>query len=332
TAEGNGGEAQPPMTDGAVRKGSKLAAHDMRALSLISQLYLAGGAVQAQAWNHGLQAVANPQWRLQMPLAAQRPLAVPWGDLVVWVGEEDVPASQLLRALNGAVVGVVAISTAPSPDAHTWTEAEIRGLYSGSGSRSGISDQAAVELSEPGSRALLHSALDEHRPAQPAQLASERPLPHIVYGQPSASTTTFLTHAVVRSVDPAEGLVHLLLPPHVACQARGAVARLSALHRVVGFVKGPGPGSSGVDLPVWPLVDGGYAERSMGSSSVRLQQGRFNRRRTGARDSVDAAPTADAGAAPLGIQEAPYLSVEVDEGIGATSTRSKGGMQRRALQ
>ncbi|KAJ2795495.1 Polynucleotide 5'-hydroxyl-kinase grc3, partial [Coemansia furcata] len=63
TAEGNGGDAQPPMADGAVRKGSKLAAHDMRALSLISQLYLAGGTVQAQEWNHGLQAIANPQWR-----------------------------------------------------------------------------------------------------------------------------------------------------------------------------------------------------------------------------------------------------------------------------
>ncbi|KAJ1817138.1 Polynucleotide 5'-hydroxyl-kinase grc3 [Coemansia sp. RSA 2675] len=328
-SEANAGDSQPLATmDGAVRKGSKLAAHDMRALSLISQLYLAGGLVQSQPWNNSLQLISNPQWCLQEPLASQRPLAVPWADLVVWLGEEDVPSSQLLRALNGAVVGVVAISTAPSPDAHTWTESEIRGMYSGT---DGITDQAAISLSEPGSRALLHSALYKHRPNE---LVNELRLPHIVYGQPNANNTTFLAHALVRSIDPVEGLVHMLLPPNVVCPASGSgsKARLSTLHRIVGIVKGPGPSTFGVDLPVWSLVDGGYAERSMGSSSVR-QQGRFNRRRTGNREHP-APVEADngEGSAPLGIQEAPYLSVEVDEGIGATSTRSKGGMQRRALQ
>ncbi|KAJ2102914.1 Polynucleotide 5'-hydroxyl-kinase grc3 [Coemansia sp. S100] len=326
SAEASIGDSQPlAIMDSANRKGSKLAAHDMRALSLISQLYLAGGSVQSQQWNSSLQLIASPQWCLQAPLASQRPLAVPWADLVVWLGEEDVPPSQVLRALNGAVVGVVAISTAPSPDAHTWTESEIRGLYSGTS----ITDQAAIELSEPGSRMLLHSRLDEHQPAHLNGLANER-LPHIVYGQPNANNTTFLAHALVRSVDPAEGQIHLILPPNVVRPAsNGSGARLSTLHRIVGIVKGPGPSTFGVDLPVWSLVDGGYVERSMGSSSVR-QQGRFNRR-TGGRDSTAPADAGD-GAAPLGIQEAPYLSVEVDEGIGATSTRSKGGMQRRALQ
>ncbi|KAJ2447888.1 Polynucleotide 5'-hydroxyl-kinase grc3, partial [Coemansia sp. RSA 2424] len=340
------GEPLQPLVlanaDGSNRKGSKLAAHDMRALSLISQLYLVGGAVQAQRWNGSLQLLANPQWCLQEPLASQRPLAVPWADLVVWLGEEDVPPSQLLRALNGAVVGVVAISTAPSPDAHTWTESEVRGLYSGS---NGISDQAAVELSEPGSRALLHSSLAEHQSAHLNGLVSEQRLPHIVYGQPNANSTTFLAHALVRSVDPVDGYVHLLLPPGVvrspeksaAEEKNGSMAQLSTLHRIVGIVKGPGPSTFGVDLPVWSLVDGGYGERAMGSSSVR-QQGRFNRRRTGGgRDNAAAAAApADStdgdSTAPLGIKEAPYLSVEVDEGIGASSTRSKGGMQRRALQ
>ncbi|KAJ2485528.1 Polynucleotide 5'-hydroxyl-kinase grc3 [Coemansia sp. RSA 2050] len=330
-SEANAGDSQPLATmDSAGRKGNKLVAHDMRALSLISQLYLAGGSVQSQPWNGSLQLIANPQWCLQAPLASRRPLAVPWADLVVWLGEEDVPASQLLRALNGAVVGVVAISTAPSPDAHTWTESEIRSLYSGA---SGITDQAAIELSEPGSRALLHSTLDECRPARPSGLANELRLPHIVYGQPNTNNTTFLAHALVRSIDPVEGQVHLLLPPNVVRPASdsGCKARLSTLHRIVGIVKGPGPSTFGIDLPVWSLVDGGYAERSMGSSSVR-QQGRFNRRTGGREHSAPLEAGNGEGSAPLGIQEAPYLSVEVDEGIGATSTRSKGGMQRRALQ
>ncbi|KAJ2887728.1 hypothetical protein IWW38_005075 [Coemansia aciculifera] len=111
------------------------------------------------------------------------------------------------------------------------------------------------------------------------------------------------------------------------------MAQLSTLHRIVGIVKGPGPSTFGVDLPVWTLVDGGYGERAMGSSSVR-QQGRFNRRPR--HNAGEVALTTDGAdgecTAPLGIKEAPYLSVEVDEGIGASSTRSKGGMQRRALQ
>ncbi|KAJ2741276.1 Polynucleotide 5'-hydroxyl-kinase grc3 [Coemansia sp. BCRC 34301] len=336
SADATAGEFQPlavASMDVFNRKGGKLAAHDMRALSLVSQLYLVGGTVQSQSWSGNLQQLANPQWGLRTPLASQRPLAVPWADLVVWLGEEDVPPSQLLRALNGAVVGVVAISAAPSPDAHTWTDSEIRGLYSGA---NGISDQAAIELSEPGSRALLHSSLVEHQPAHLDGHGKEQQrLPHIVYGQPNANSTTFLAHALIRSVDPVDGYVHLLLPPNVVRSANraindrsGPMARLSTLHRIVGIVKGPGPSTFGIDLPVWALVDGGYGERAMGSSSVR-QQGRFNRNRY---NSSAAAPADSDCGAPLGIKEAPYLSVEADEGIGASTTRSKGGMQRRALQ
>ncbi|KAJ2002257.1 Polynucleotide 5'-hydroxyl-kinase grc3 [Coemansia thaxteri] len=319
-------------TEIANRKGNKLAAHDMRTLSLISQLYLIGGDVQAQAWNASLQQLANPQWSLQAPLASQRPLAVPLTDLIFWLGEEDVPPSQLPRVLNGSIVGVVAISTAPSLDSHIWTETEIRGLYSAD---NGISDQAAVELSEPGSRVLLRAGLNERCPARQRGQVGDLRIPHIVQGQPNLNSTTFLAHALVRSVDLAEGCLHLLLPPSVACLASASLGnstravRLSPLSRIVGLVKGPGPNMAGVELPVWAMVDGGYAERAMGSSSTK-RQGRFNRHRaSGIRGSSGGDGES---VAPLGIQEAPYLSVEADGGIGASSTRSKGGMQRRALQ
>ncbi|KAJ2819103.1 Polynucleotide 5'-hydroxyl-kinase grc3, partial [Coemansia erecta] len=107
--------------DPAGRKGPRMSPHDMRALALLSLLYASPG----RAWN------------MHRPLAARRALSVPLGDLVFWLGEEEVPPSQLLRALNGTVVGVVCVARAPGAGAHVWTADEVRGLYGADG----ISDQ-----------------------------------------------------------------------------------------------------------------------------------------------------------------------------------------------
>ncbi|KAJ2766239.1 hypothetical protein IWQ56_003795, partial [Coemansia nantahalensis] len=202
----------------------------------------------------------------------------------------------------------------------------VRGLFADSG---GISDPAAVELSAPGARALLHSAVGEHQTAHAAGFPPAARPPQIVYGHPSASATTFLAHALVRSVDPARGHLHLLLPPLVTAPAAGPAAGhassleqalLCPLTRIVGIVKGPGTGAVGLELPVWTMVDGGYAERAMGSATARSGW-------------QVARPLADARDPPtLGIQEAPYISVELDEGVGASSARAWGGHARRALQ
>ncbi|KAI8322826.1 hypothetical protein GQ54DRAFT_297110 [Martensiomyces pterosporus] len=313
----------------AARKGPKLAAHDMRSLALISQLYAADGSVHQQQWNPALSTLGSPVWDMNSPLASRLPLAVPWSDLIFWLGDEDIPPSQVLRALNGTVVGVIATASAPSPSAHVWTVEEARALYQDS---NGISDRAAIDLSEASARPLLRTAVEKHQLAHDKDRLGSWHMPQIVYGHPNTDETTFLTHALVRSIDPTEGAVHLLLPPLVTGSPSNSGAdAMSSLHRIVGIVKGPGPGMSGIDLPVWPMIDGGYAERAMGSSAAR-KQSRFERRRPrGKGRGIDGDDDGD-GNGPLGIQEAPYLSVETDEGIGASTARSRGGQMRHGLQ
>ncbi|KAJ2084257.1 Polynucleotide 5'-hydroxyl-kinase grc3 [Coemansia sp. RSA 988] len=324
--------------EGSNRKGPKLSAHDMRTLALLMLFYSNDSetytTVNAQSWNSGLRKLMNPSWNMQVPLASRCPLAVPWSDLVFWLGEEDIPPSQMLRTLNGVVVGVICVATAASPDAHTWTDDELHGLYSDKG----ISDQGAIELSQPGSRALLSSSVRECQSAHKVIYSNEtRPLPQIVYGYPNVNTTTFLTHAIVRSVDPAEGHIHLLLPPLVTSLGKsrngsnGEASLSKPLHRVVGIFKGPGSGASGIELPVWAMVNGGYAERAMGFAKHKLR--RFEKPSLPSKKhKLLDTDTSDGEVTNLGIQEAPYLSVEVDAGIGASSSKSWGGQMRRALQ
>ncbi|KAJ2165370.1 Polynucleotide 5'-hydroxyl-kinase grc3 [Coemansia sp. RSA 518] len=282
-----GGDAGDAGESG--RRVQKLAAHDMRTLSLLSLMY--------SAWT--AQGVAT--WNMHKPLAARTPVRVPICDLVFWMGEEDVPPSQVLRAVNGTLVGVVCVARAPGAGAHEWSRDEIRGLYA-----DGVSDQAAAALSEPGARMLLRS----HVRARMGDDAGPVLVPQIVYGMPSLTATTFLTHALVRSIDVRSGHVHLVIPPQ-------SPAVDSPMYRVVGIVKGPGPSAFGVDVPVQAMLDGGFAERAMGASSGRHTAAR--RRRAPMETNV-------------GIQEAPYVSVEVDEGVGASAARARGGQTRRALQ
>ncbi|KAJ1953462.1 hypothetical protein GGI12_006007 [Dipsacomyces acuminosporus] len=273
-------------------------------------------------------------WDMHAALVSRRPLVVPLSDIVLWFGDEDVPPSQVLRVLNGAVVGVIAISSAPGTNAHVWTGEEVRTLYQGG---KGISDQAAVDLSEQGARTLLRTSVETYQNSHDTHHLANWHMPQIVYGHPSTEHTTLLTHAIVRSVDPTEGSVHLLLPPLVAGTSPAASSdALGSIDRIVGIVKGPGPGMHGIDLPVWPMIGDGFIERAMGSSSVR-DLPRFARKGTkgkGRGQDGDAAGGDNDGDNDnaLGIQEAPYLSVEADEGIGAATTRSRGGQMRRSLQ
>ncbi|KAJ2715209.1 Polynucleotide 5'-hydroxyl-kinase grc3 [Coemansia spiralis] len=310
---------QPEQTTAEApgRKGPRMTAHDTRMLAVLSHLYSSSDSIEPQAWNTCLWRSASMSWSVDVPLASRFPLVVPWADLVVWLGEEDIPPSQVLRALNGSLVGVIAIAAAPGPDAHVWTQTGVRSLYADDGS--GIGDHAALELSGPGARALLRSTVSEHQAAHTEGFPGGMRPPQLVYGHPNTSTTTFVAHALVRSVDASRGLLHLLLPPlvagPVASEAHAGVSSLerslrSPLSRIVGIAKGPGTGNVGIELPVWTMVDGGYAERAMGSGRQHARP----------------------QSATLGIQEAPYISVELDEGIGASSSRSWGGLARRALQ
>ncbi|KAI7824562.1 hypothetical protein BX661DRAFT_185538 [Kickxella alabastrina] len=294
-AIGSVDDSEPQPILDASRKGPKLMARDMRDLSLISHFYASSSNVQQ---------LDSPQWDMHQPLASQTPLVIPWKDLVVWLGEEDIPASQFLRALNGTLVGLVCVSKAPnSTNAHTWTDGEIKGLYAGN---QGVTDHGALQLSEPGSRALLRSQTNNE-------------LPQIVYGHPNVGNTTFLAHAFVRSVDPATKSLHVLVPPLVKGSS-GLVGR------IVGFVKGPGPSAVGVEMPMWAIIDGGYAARAIGSSAAAaVARGKFGGGKRGSKKTV--ADEEDSGVS-LGIQEAPYLSVDFDGGIAKT----RSGPLRRTLQ
>ncbi|KAJ2776974.1 Polynucleotide 5'-hydroxyl-kinase grc3 [Coemansia javaensis] len=328
-AEPGAGELGAPPAEASGRKGPRLTARDTRALALLSHLYAESTAAEPQQWNAGLCRLADMSWGMRVPLASRCPLVVPWADLVLWLGEEDIPPSQIPRALNGTVVGVIGVAVAPSPDAHVWTDAEVRSLYPDGG---GISDQAAVELSEPGSRVLLRADVAAHQAAHAPGSQDGLRLPQIVYGHPSTDATTFLAHALVRSVDADRGHVHLLLPPLVAsapAHADGAGAPLGTpLSRIVGLLKGPGLSVGGLELPVWAMVDGGYATRAMGFSAM-LERQRFAVPRASRGQQP---PSHSEGPANLGIQEAPYMSVEADEGVGASSSRPWGGHMRRAHQ
>ncbi|KAJ1884332.1 hypothetical protein LPJ66_010661, partial [Kickxella alabastrina] len=198
-----------------------------------------------------------------------------------------------------------------STNAHTWTDGEIKGLYAGN---QGVTDHGALQLSEPGSRALLRSQTNNE-------------LPQIVYGHPNVGNTTFLAHAFVRSVDPATKSLHVLVPPLVKGSS-GLVGR------IVGFVKGPGPSAVGVEMPMWAIIDGGYAARAIGSSTaaavaVTTKRGKFGGAKRGSKKTV--ADEEDSGVS-LGIQEAPYLSVDYDGGIGASTAKTRSGPLRRTLQ
>ncbi|KAJ2480946.1 Polynucleotide 5'-hydroxyl-kinase grc3 [Coemansia sp. RSA 2131] len=256
------------------RRVQRLAVHDMRTLSLLSLKY--------SAWT----AQGTAVWNMHKPLAARTPVSVPICDLVFWMGEEDVPLSQVLCAVNGTLVGVVCVARAPGAGAHEWSRDEIRGLYA-----DGVSDQAAAALSEPGARMLLRP----HVRARMGDDAGPVLVPQIVYGMPSLTVTTFLTHALVRSIDVRSGHVHLIIPPQL-------LAVESPMYRVVGIAKGPGPSAFGIDVPVPTMLDGGFAERAMGASSGWHTAVR--RRRAPMETN-------------LGIQEAPYVSVEIDKGVGA---------------
>ncbi|KAJ2855506.1 Polynucleotide 5'-hydroxyl-kinase grc3 [Coemansia erecta] len=331
-------------------KVQRLTARDMRDLSVISHFYMDSKLADQQVCNTNLRQMRQPHWDMHTPLAAHVPLVVPWSDLVFWLGEEDIPPSQLLRALNGTIVGIVAVASASSSDAHTWTDAEIRALYTDG---EGISDQATKQLSEQGSRVLLRSIMQatSHKESSVAAgtgtgsgYVSKAGFPQIVYGYPDMNTTTFAAHALIRSFDPVEGHVHLLVPPLVSTmsssESRKAGESLAPgipsdlLNRIVGIFKGPGPAATGIELPVWPMVHGGFADRAIGSSSERVAmattaESSFTIRRRKANSRFE--DIAGNGIS-LGVQEAPYLSIEVDGGIGASSRRIGGAMTRRALQ
>ncbi|KAJ1813423.1 Polynucleotide 5'-hydroxyl-kinase grc3, partial [Coemansia sp. RSA 2599] len=261
----------------------RLTSRDMRDLSVISHFYMDSKLAFRQTCNANLRQLRQPRWDMQKPLAARVPLVVPWSDLVFWLGEEDIPPSQLLRALNGTVVGVIAVASAPSSDAHTWTDAEIRALYTDG---EGISDQAVKQLSEPGSRALLRSNMQKASreegviSASAAGHASKAGFPQIVYGYPDMNTTTFIAHALIRSFDPIEGKVHLVLPSLVSATTSSDSSQVGeprvsgmvpsdSLNRIVGIFKGPGPAATGMELPIWTMVHGGFADRAIGSTAEK---------------------------------------------------------------
>ncbi|KAJ2650709.1 Polynucleotide 5'-hydroxyl-kinase grc3 [Coemansia sp. RSA 1250] len=303
---------EPPVN----RKGLRLNASDMRTLSLLSHLYAghSGSSKQAGAVQYShlpVHKILEPKWNMSVPIAAQQPFSISWTDLIIWMGEEDVPPSQILRALNGTLVGLVCVARMSTT--HVWTDEMIRGLYT-----NGISTQAAIELSEPGSRIFAPTTDAANDGSIKHENAST--LPRIVYGQPNVNTTTFVAHAVVRSIDVAENRLLLLLPPLLVC------AGTDILSRVVGLVKGPGTGAFGLEMPVWSMTDGGFAERAMGSSANASNLRK--RRRLDKKRKLPVEPEE----VNLGIQEAPYLSLEIDGGIGASTLRAKGGLMRRALQ
>ncbi|KAJ2321170.1 Polynucleotide 5'-hydroxyl-kinase grc3 [Coemansia sp. Cherry 401B] len=285
--------------DLAAGRGQRLAAPELRTLALLSHLYQAEST--SVSGIGGMQHIERPVWASHVALAARRPLAVPLSDLIVWLGDEDVAASQLPRALNGTLAGLVCVARAPGVSAHEWSDAEIRGLRNDSG----LSDQAAAELSEQGARILLRSQ------------AKDLSIPHVVYGHPNLRSTTFTTHVLVRSIDVSAGVAYLVLPPIAS----------ALLDRVIGLVKGPGAGAFGIEVPAWAMVDGGYRERAMGASAAANRRPRRLARAAKRQKFVEQADETN-----VGIQEAPYLSVEVDEGVGAATMRSHGGQMRRALQ
>ncbi|KAJ2600881.1 Polynucleotide 5'-hydroxyl-kinase grc3 [Coemansia sp. RSA 1722] len=330
-------------------KGPRLTSRDMRDLTIISHFYMDNKYAERQSSNANLRQLPQLHWDMHRPLAAHVPLVVPWSDLVFWLGEEDIPPSQLMRALNGTVVGIIAVASAPSSDAHTWTDAEIRALYTDG---EGISDHAAKQLSEPGSRALLRSSMQRsgHNESVVAAAGasgaagyvSKTGFPQIVYGHPDMNTTTFIAHALIRSFDPVEGNIHLVLPPLVSAMTTGSskaneshVAGMPSnlLNRIVGIFKGPGPAATGIELPVWSMIHGGFASRAIGSSIERVAMAATEEAHGGKRrrSGTQFAEYIDTGMS-LGVQEAPYFSVEVDGGIGASSKRSGGIVTRRALQ
>ncbi|KAJ2719930.1 Polynucleotide 5'-hydroxyl-kinase grc3 [Coemansia sp. Benny D115] len=315
----------------AVRRVSRITQRDQRYLSMMSHLYLTSKFTVEQTWNPALRKIDTPCWNMQTSLASQRPIVVPWSDLVFWLGEEDVPPSQMLRALNGSIVGVIAVASAPSSMAHVWTSAEVRGLYAGG---KGISNHAAVQLSGPGSRVLLYSKSDEKHQEDGLGLNAGQlpPFPQIVYGNPNPDNTTFLAHALVRSVNPVEGTVHLLLPPLITKRNLTSPTDSSALHpinRIVGIAKGPGPNVFGVELPVWAMVDGGYADRAIGSAALASRSKKYGKK---TKNKAADGQSETVGNVVLGIKEVPYLSVDQDSGIGALSASTRPTLLRRGFQ
>ncbi|KAJ1886553.1 hypothetical protein LPJ81_006682, partial [Coemansia sp. IMI 209127] len=188
----------------------KRAAQDMRALALVSHFYCSGGPVCLQSTEFPSRHLKSTSWDMRLPLAARRPLLVPLSELVFWLGAEDIPPSQLLRALNGTIVGVIATAIAHTPSGRTWTIDAIQALFAKDKS---VSDSAVSQLSEPGSRLLLRSATESRQSNHIEDRLSLGNMPQIVYGHPNMEKTTVICHALVRSVDPINGNIQLLLPP-----------------------------------------------------------------------------------------------------------------------
>ncbi|KAJ1678590.1 Polynucleotide 5'-hydroxyl-kinase grc3 [Spiromyces aspiralis] len=249
---------------GSGRKGLRFSAHDMRTLAMMSHLYTvpsrqpAGGAFRLA-------------WDFDTPVSSRPPLVVPWKDLILWMGDEDVPKNQALRAINGTIVGLVAALA---------------------------EDQALIKNSHNGARQTSDTDIDSDSGAAPEV---QRSMPRIQYGYPDIESFTFVAHAFVRCIDPAASSYHLLVPSVL-------YANPEVLNRVVGMIKGPGSGSSGIDVPIWALTDGGNGDLAMGGVQS-LRQRRQNQQ----------------GSAT----NAPYLSVQATDGVGSATQTVRRNLARK---
>ncbi|KAJ1921755.1 Polynucleotide 5'-hydroxyl-kinase grc3 [Mycoemilia scoparia] len=250
-----------PPPGGPNRKGLKLNSHDMRMLMTLAHLY-SSPATPEPANGY------RPFWDFNIPLSSRPPLVIPWKDVSVWLGEDDIPESQVLRAINATIVGLVA------------------------------------PLAEDQSTSMTGGFKVSARTEKPSQSSNNL---QIQQGYPDSESTTFVTHALLRSVDRSAKTFHLILPPIL-------YFRPDILNSVFGIVKGPGPGASGLEVPVWAMIDGGHGDQAMGNS-------RWSNKPTAHRPSRSHRHS----------KQAPYLSILSTSGVGSTSQTVRRNLARKML-
>ncbi|EPQ28063.1 uncharacterized protein PFL1_04390 [Pseudozyma flocculosa PF-1] len=187
---------------------TRLSAADARTMSLVS-------------WFHATELAsaggpARTQWNFGRPVLAIEPLVIDVaaglrGGLHVLPFGSSVPDTLKLSALNGSIVSVVSVPLLPTPSSTTAATAE---------SGSGGDNQAGSTTS------VWQHAFGLPRPS------------------PSTGAVS-LGLALVRSVDPAGGAVHIVTPLAVSTLAAAAAAP----GRGLALVKGA------IDLPVWLSLD-----------------------------------------------------------------------------
>ncbi|KAJ1658301.1 Polynucleotide 5'-hydroxyl-kinase grc3, partial [Dispira simplex] len=144
-----------------------------------------------------------PRWSFDIPLSRVRPYAVDWTRFVFYFPFDDVPVSQMLYALNGTIVGLLAKvghQTAPV-------------------------DEPGLTMDKSDSESPQGGFHDKDSTPKISKPTVDDGKPQVYHCHPPLSVYACVGYALVRSINPSDRQFHLLtpVPPSLLVNVTGLV-------------------------------------------------------------------------------------------------------------